>query len=688
MANASSAIRVPVSSQANCTSPPSQTGKPRPVRDGRQKNEVRNGGVVQDTLPSNSDATIFALSSGSGRAAIAVIRVSGPACVEIYHALCPRSLLPKPRYAAVRTIYDPRGDPTKIANAILDPGALVLFFPGPKSVTGEDVLEFHVHGGPAVVNSVLTAISHAKGAASSQHIRYAEPGEFTRRAFLNDRLDLVQVESLGDTLDAVTEQQRKLSVRGSTSSGGGGGLSKRYEAWREQLLRARAELEALIDFSEDQHFDEAPASLAASVARQVFRLGEEIRAQRDSAMRGELLRSGINISLLGAPNAGKSSLLNCILGREAAIVSREEGTTRDVIEVGLDIGGFYCRLGDMAGLRDDRGDSRGIVMPGTEMQGGGLVVGEVEREGIRRAKSRALESDVVIVVLSVEKTTTSGDDAAGGLELRMNADVMETAARCSQQHPNITVIVNKIDRLRPVAAPHLPAEWTNAMLKSIPNLRRDRIFSLSCKWARESTPPAQSDPGKIQAFMNGLTEIFKEMTCPVVAAAAAAAPPQHPQGLSSSSSSSSSDIPNRRDHSSSSSWEEEEEESLGATKRQRLLLEDCLSHLDRFLSQAGRPGGGREDGSGTTSTSSSMDVVVAAESLRAAADSLAKITGKGEAGGDVEEVLGVVFEKKSRSFRHDGRDGVSGRAAATGGGRAVRADSVYVYPPRPIVVVG
>lgn len=501
----------------------------------------------------------------------------------------------------MRTVFDPRGNPTKASDAVLDPGALVLFFPGPKSVTGEDVLEFHVHGGPAVVNSVLTAISHAKGADSSTYVRYAEPGEFTKRAFLNGRLDLVQVESLADTLDAVTEQQRRLSVRGTTS-----GLSKRYEAWREQLLRARAELEALIDFSEDQHFDESPALLTSSVARQVLNLREEIRAQRENAMRGELLRDGINISLLGAPNAGKSSLMNCILGREAAIVSKEEGTTRDVIEVGLDIEGFYCRLGDMAGLRDDR-DSLDISATGRH--GERLMVGEVEREGIKRAKSKALESDVVIVVLSVEK---SGDEA--GLALRMNADVMETAARCSQQRGNITVIVNKIDHL-PTDFPGIPEEWTKKILKCIPTLRRDRIFGISCKRVWEFMPD-QTDPGRIQAFMKGLTEVFKDMTAPVA--------PQL-QG--------SPDIPRQRNH---STWEE----SLGATKRQRLLLEDCLSHLDQFLCHAGRPE--REESTGLEPPT--MDVVVAAESLRAAADSLAKITGKGEAG-DVEEVLGVVFEK-------------------------------------------
>ena len=189
------------------------------------------------------------------------------------------------------------------------------------------------------------AVSTEGSVVSAVHsIRYAEPGEFTRRAFANNRMDLPQIESLGETLSASTEQQRQISVRGTTSS-----LAVRYEQWRMLLLAARGELEALIDFSEDQHFDESPAQLCASVAAQVQALRGQMEAHVANAVRGELLRNGISMALLGAPNAGKSSLLNRIVGRDAAIVSQEAGTTRDIVEVNVDLGGWLVRIGDMAG---------------------------------------------------------------------------------------------------------------------------------------------------------------------------------------------------------------------------------------------------------------------------------------------------------------------------------------------------
>ena len=263
---------------------------------------------------------------------------------------------------------------------VLDSNALVLSFPGPRTVTGEDILEFHVHGGQAVVKAVLSAIG--KCDTRSTPVRYAEPGEFTRRAFYNDRLNLPQIEALGDTLSAVTEEQRRLSVQGTTS-----GLAARYESWRQLLLYARGELEALIDFSEDQHFDESPAELAANVAVQVRSLTNRLAYHRTNAQRGDLLRKGISVSLIGAPNVGKSSLLNLIVGRNAAIVSQEAGTTRDIVEVGLDLDGFFCRLGDTAGLRQSPHQDASQALAS--------VVGEIEKEGIRRARERALQSDAV-----------------------------------------------------------------------------------------------------------------------------------------------------------------------------------------------------------------------------------------------------------------------------------------------------
>lgn len=467
-----------------------------------------------------------------------------------------------------------------------------------------------------------TSSKQPAGAFSPGLIRYAEPGEFTRRAFDNGSLDLVQIEALGDALTASTEQQRRLSVRGTTSN-----LARRYENWREQLLYARGELEALIDFSEDQHFDESPAMLAASVARQVTALKMQIDSSVENAVRGELLRKGIEVALLGAPNVGKSSLLNRVVGREAAIVSQEEGTTRDVVEVGVDIGGFLVRLGDMAGLR--KSDEHQARSHSTQVTSSANVVGEVEKEGIRRAKARALQSDVIIVVLSIEESC-DGEETV----LCLDPEVMGTAARCVEQSKEIILVINKIDRIAKYRTALISA-WTLAIQKALPSLRRDRIHCISCieaaapsttseasiltagaSQAHQTPQEAQSnrnDPGNIQSFLDGLSGVFKEMTCAAL-----------PEG---------DVIPDP------SMWEE----SLGATERQRVLLEECAGHLDAFLGQV-IPASGPEEENEGDAAGDGIDIVVAAESLRAAAECLAKITGKGEAG-DVEEVLGVVFEK-------------------------------------------
>jgi tRNA modification GTPase len=557
----------------------------RPRYDGRPLSKTTRGVQHRSlvTLRNSSDSTIYALSTAPGRGAIAIIRVSGPACLSIYRALCPGKNDPKPRYATVRTIYDPAAPPT--SSSVLDSGALILYFPAPKTVTGEDLLELHVHGGTAIVRAVLAAIPKTIGSGSSQSIRYAEPGEFTRRAFANDRLDLTQVEALGDSLAASTEQQRRLSVRGTTNS-----LATRYESWRKLLLEARGELEALIDFSEDQHFDESINELLGSVATQVVSLRTALLAHRENAVRGELLRSGISLALLGAPNAGKSSLLNAVVGREAAIVSREAGTTRDVVEVGIDLGGFLCRLGDTAGLRK--------ALEGM----GGEAIGMVEQEGMKRAKARAEESDVVVVVLSFET------GSSGSAIVQLDAEVIETAARLTREKDNVLVVINKTDMTQD--NDQLEAAIA-ATQKSLPGLKRERIHPISC--ASSELKSATTDPGNVQSFLRALIAHFATLT----------------SAISPESSGDADSDP--------SIWQE----SLGATERHRLLLEACIASLDDFtaLVDAAAVAEGEDIGE-----DGEADVVLAAEHLRGAADSLARITGRGEAG-DVEEVLGVVFEK-------------------------------------------
>ena len=464
----------------------------------------------------------------------------------------------------------------------------------PRTATGQEILELHIHGGPAVVKAVLAAIP--KSVLSSKNaptVRYAEPGEFTRRAFYNNRLDLNQIEALGDTLSAETEQQRRLAVRGANST-----LTDRYEAWRQQLLYARGELEALIDFSEDQYFEESPSELISSVTDRINQLKKDIQTNIQNASRGELLRNGINVALLGAPNAGKSSLLNRIVGREAAIVSKEAGTTRDVIEVNLDIGGFLCRFGDLAGLRE-----REVTQELSGVPSAVTPIGEIENEGIKRAKARVVSADVVVVVLSIEPSVTD----SGKLEVRVNPEILQTLAQCDLNRQRVLCVVNKSDLMGAedkVQPPDLGALLhLTESTKSLSGLYSSPFF-ISCK---EQGPIAEDCfDGGIQGFLDGLTATFKSMT---------------------------SAIDTERSASSQQgSWEQ----SLGASERQRLLLVQCRQYLDEFLNAV--------MSTGIREQQLDIDIVLAAESLRAAGDSLAKITGKREAG-DVEEVLGVVFEK-------------------------------------------
>lgn len=438
-------------------------------------------------------------------------------------------------------------------------------------MTGEDVLELHVHGGTAIVTAVLAAIGECgKSLGSGKgEIRFAEPGEFTRRAFMNDRLDLTQVEALGDVLEASTEQQRKRSVRGT-----GKEVARRYESWRKQLLYARGELEALIDFSEDQHFDESPAQLCESVAKQVRELLARLQIHRENAVKGELLRNGITVSLLGAPNAGKSSLLNRIVGREAAIVSTEAGTTRDVVEVGVDLGGYLCRFGDTAGLRkNDNG------------------VGQVEIEGMRRARERVGGSDVVVLMFSFEK-----DEG-----LKVDEEVLMTAIDLVEAGRSVVVAINKADN-----ASNEQIQSAKAQLSALlPGSTADDTHAISCTLASTSDSRQSAtnrDPGGIQALLQTLISRFRSLT---------------------------------------SSSDPEAADSLGATERHRLLLGRCIDALQDFLAVVGSAA---DEMSLDPGDDGEPDMVLAAEHLRSAAECLAKITGRGEQG-DVEEVLGVVFEK-------------------------------------------
>jgi tRNA modification GTPase len=298
-------------------------------------------------------ATIFALSTAPGRAGIAVVRASGPGAGELIDTLAPPR--PKKRTAALRRIRDPGSGET------IDEG-LVLWFAAPRTETGEDMVEFHLHGGPAIVKAMLAVLGRQPGC------RLAEPGEFARRAFINGKLDLAQVEGLADLVDAETEAQRRQAL-GQMH----GALSELYESWRGDLIRAAALVEAAIDFSDEGDV----ASNAVEVARKIVAdLQTAIGAHLDDGHRGEILRDGFRIVLAGPPNAGKSSLLNALARRDAAIVSEEAGTTRDVIEVRLDLDGMPVIVSDTAGIRAPQG--------------------AIEKEGIRRTLAHARDADLVL----------------------------------------------------------------------------------------------------------------------------------------------------------------------------------------------------------------------------------------------------------------------------------------------------
>ena len=312
--------------------------------------------------PSSASDTIFALSSGAGRAGVSVIRISGPRASDALLTLAPGKAraLPEARKAVLRKLYSPTSEGEMIDQA------LAIWFPGPRSFTGEDIVELHTHGSRAVVTATLEALGAIDG------LRMAEPGEFTRQAFSNNRMDLTEVEGLSDLINADTEEQRKQALRQM-----GGAQRERCEAWRAELLKSLAYTEALIDFGEDAE-DVTNDALAGAVTR-VARLRAEVQGHLSDGGRGEVVREGVRVAILGPPNAGKSTLLNALAERPAAIVSDIAGTTRDVVQVTLQLGGLPVLVSDTAGLREQTDDP-------------------IERQGMLRAADEARQAQVQLWV--------------------------------------------------------------------------------------------------------------------------------------------------------------------------------------------------------------------------------------------------------------------------------------------------
>ena len=311
--------------------------------------------------------TIFALATAPGRAAIAIIRLSGSMAGAALKALAGE--IPMPREATLRTLRRPAD------RAVLD-RALLLWFPGPASVTGEDCAELHLHGGQAVVDGVAEALLDLG-------LRLAEPGEFTRRAFENGKLDLTQAEAVADLVDAETESQRRQALAQLD-----GALARRHATWREALVEVLAVLEAAVDFPDE----DLPESVAGEAAPAIARIVDELEAALADGGRGERVRGGYRVALIGAPNAGKSSLLNALAGRDAAIVTATPGTTRDVIEVPMTLSGYRVVLADTAGLRQS--------------------ADPIEAEGVRRARAWAEAAELRMLVIDAAATDESWRDAA------------------------------------------------------------------------------------------------------------------------------------------------------------------------------------------------------------------------------------------------------------------------------------
>lgn len=326
--------------------------------------------------------TIYALSSGALPSGVAVVRVSGKDAFSCCQAISGE--VPEPRKARLMRLVDSIGLPIDTA--------LVLAFAGPASFTGEDCIEFQLHGGRAVVRAILDRLSELG-------LRHAEAGEFTRRAFENGKIDLVEAEGLSDMIAAETEMQRRLALEQAS-----GGLSELYEGWARELTHARAMIEAELDFSDE---DDIPGSVSATIWGHVEEVSRQIESHIAGSRVGEIIRDGYRVVIAGPPNAGKSSLLNALARRDVAIVTDVAGTTRDILEVHLDLDGYAVRLCDTAGLRD----SDDVV----------------EAEGMRRARALLDQADLILSLSDMDSGMPAQRFEGECLRIGTKADIGDGA---------------------------------------------------------------------------------------------------------------------------------------------------------------------------------------------------------------------------------------------------------------------
>lgn len=403
--------------------------------------------------------TVYALASGQGRAGIAVIRVSGSSALESLRALSGRDDM-KPRCTYLCKLIRP------VSRETLDE-AMIIPFTAPYSYTGEDVVEYHVHGGIAVIQGVISALS------TFEHHRMAEPGEFTRRAFENGKMDLTKAEAVADLIHAETEAQKMQSL-----SQMGGALADIYDGWRISLTKILAYVEAELEFPDE----DLPDDIVEKITPKIDILRASIADHLDDNRRGERLRNGIHVAVIGAPNAGKSSLVNALVRRDVAIVSDIAGTTRDIIEAHLDIGGYPVILSDTAGLRPDQ-----IGNEGHE---------KIEAAGIERALKIAKEADIRVILYDGTQETPDSHS----LEL--------------EQRENTLVVVNKVDQNLKIKHPNASLKISvtentgiTAFLSALESMIKGLIGT--------SNAPALTQERHREALINCMTSLDRCLSAPL-----------------------------------------------------------------------------------------------------------------------------------------------------------------------------